>query len=197
MTTIKQVQSNLAYIASVFKNLLAVIPSFEVGNTVVLPFGLKPHTRSVSWIAEQVITQQLRYNAVALGLNSVQYDMPDSSLHNCIIEVGSKKYWVNVKIHDMNKAHSRSDISAVEKLYKQYVDYPDYELVYVCLGIHFVGTEVKFDKEYLEVFSPQFLPLYVNPRNDKIQANYHHIPQPRSRAAFLAELKLSSPVIKL
>jgi hypothetical protein len=51
--------------------------------------------------------------------------------------------------------------------------------------------------DYIAVFCAQFLPIYVNPRNDKIQAHYHHIPQIRSRQDFLKLLQEQSHSIVL
>ena len=47
------------------------------------------------------------------------------------------------------------------------------------------------------VFSPQFLPIYVNPTNDKIQAYYHHEPEYRTREEFLYKLRRKSKSIVL
>ena len=55
----------------------------------------------------------------------------------------------------------------------------------------------KFIKDYLEIFSPQFLPIYVNPRNDKIQAFYRHDKVHRTREEFLKRLKEKSKSIIL
>jgi hypothetical protein len=92
---------------------------------------------------------------------------------------------------------NKNDIAAVEKLYMQYSSNAAYDLIYACFGIHFENIHIRFDPQYLYLFSPQFLPIYVNPRNDKIQAFYRHDPQPRSRAQFLEELRRNSRSIRL
>lgn len=191
------VVADIAFVKSVFTQLLELLPSFEIASKEHLPFGLKPHTRSVSWIVEQVITQQTKYHHHELGLTDVDFNMPDASLHNCILSVGQKKYWVNVKIHDMGKRHNKSDIAAVEKLYKQYRDFPNYGVIYVCFGINFRSNVIEFDPDYLKIFSPQFMPIYVNPRNDKLQALYNHERELRSRDAFLDMIVKKSRSIAL
>jgi len=52
----------------------------------------------------------------------------------------------------------------------QYKINANYRLVYAIFGVCFNNLTIEFDKEYLKIFSPQFLLVYVNPRNDKIQA---------------------------
>lgn len=110
-------------------------------------------------------------------------DMPDTCLHDCIIKADDRE--------------NKNNIAAVEKLYMQYTTHPNYNIIYACLGIHFNNINISFDKKYLYVFSAQFLPIYVNPRNDKIQATYLHNSIYRSRKQFLEELKNKSKSITL
>ena len=194
---IDNVISELDFLEGVYRKLLHLLPSFEIANIDLLPYGLKPHTRSVSWIVEQVINQQTKKHQQALGLTDVDFDMPDTCLHDCVLSVGEKKYYVNIKIHNMDGKSSRNDISAVEKLYTKYQSNPDYDLIYACFGIKFDQHSIHFDADYLKLFSPQFLPVYVNPRNDKIQALYHHTAIPRTRKEFLDLLVAHSKTITL
>ena len=163
-----------------------------------MPYGLKAHTRSVSWIVEQVVTQQAKYNAELLGLLDVDIDIPDTSLHDCIITDGNNsKYYVNVKIHNINNKINKNDIAAIEKLYMQYNLNPNYRIIYTVFGIYFQGVKVYFEKDRIHVFSPQFIPIYINPRNDKLQAYYYHQPVFRTRDEFLLELRNNSKSIVL
>ena len=124
--------------------------------------------------------------------------MPDTCLHDCEIKIGNKIYYINIKISNSgNKKVNKNDIAAVEKLYMFYDANLSYNLIYACFGINFDDINIKFDKNYLIMFSPQFLPIYVNPRNDKIQAYYKHNPIPRTRGEFLEELVRKSKSISL
>ena len=194
----KYLFDGIIYLEKLFKNLITILPSFEITNKRVLPYGLKPHTRSISWLAEQVITQQCKFNKERLHLSDVNFDMSDTCLHDCIItDEKSKEYFVNIKVHNIDGKENINDISAVEKIYMQYKANKNYDIYYVCLGVKFEGIKIVFDKEYLKVFTAQFLPIYVNPRNDKIQAKYNHIPVIRSREEFLMELVNNSKNIHL
>jgi len=194
---IKQIIEDIEFVRNIYKKLIVLLPSFNVTDKDILPYGLKPHTRSVSWLVEQVITQQTKYRAKQLRLDDVNFDMPDTCLHDCEIKVGEKIYYVNVKIHNVAMRENKNDIAAVEKLYMQYATNPSYNLIYVCFGITFKNINIKFDSDYLCLFSPQFLPIYVNPRNDKIQAYYHHDPEYRTRKDFLKLLRDNSKSIIL
>jgi len=191
------INSEMATVKDILFSVVRIILSFDITDPKVLPYGLKAHTRSICWIVEQVITQQTKFNAGKLGLTGVDMDMSDTCLHDCVIHKAGKHYFVNVKIHNADGRDNKNDISAVEKLYMQYDTNPDYRLIYACFGIRFSNLTISFVKEYLHVFSPQFLPVYVNPRNDKIQAYYHHEPEHRSRVEFLRLLKERSRSIIL
>lgn len=194
---IKSIEKDLELIRNIYLKLLEILPSFNITDRKILPYGLKAHTRSVSWLVEQVITQQTKYNAKKLGVDEVNFDFPDTSLHDCEIIVDGKSYFVNVKIHNVEGKENKNDISAVEKLYFQYSVNKNYILIYACFGIKFENIKINFVKDYLEIFSPQFLPIYVNPRNDKIQATYRHDKIYRTRKEFLKMLKEKSKSIIL
>ena len=194
----KDIINDMKYLDEVFDKVLTdILPSFKITDKKVLPYGLKSHTRSISWLVEQVITQQTKYHRKALKIDDVFFDLPDTCLHDCEIKKDDKIYYVNIKIHDMGKRENKNDISAIEKLYMQYTANPDYNLIYACFGIIFENIKVKFDPVYLVLFSPQFMPIYVNPRNDKVQAYYHHKTEYRNRKQFLNLLRKNSKSIIL
>ncbi|RKZ25189.1 hypothetical protein DRQ29_06715 [bacterium] len=194
---IENIKRDINFVKNVYQKFILILPSFDITNKKILPYGLKPHTRSVSWLVEQVITQQTKFHSKELKLDDVTFDMPDTCLHDCEIKVGKKIYYINVKIHNVDKRENKNDIAAVEKLYMQYETNPSYSLIYACFGIRFKNINISFDKNYLSVFSPQFLPIYVNPRNDKIQAYYHHKAEYRTRKSFLKLLRVNSRSIIL
>lgn len=196
-TEVSLINAEMATVRDVFSRTIAHIPSFDITNRDVLPYGLKAHTRSISWIVEQVITQQAKFHARQLGLETVAIDLPDTSLHDCVIHANNQRLYVNVKIHNAAGRDNKNDIAAVEKLYMQYTTNPDYRVTYAVFGVHFENLTIRFAPEAVHVFSPQFLPIYVNPRNDKIQALYRHEPIHRTRREFLRQLRDNSTSIVL
>lgn len=182
---------------NLFLEVIRIVPSFDLTDAKILPYGLKPHTRSVSWIVEQVITQQAKFNANKLGIEEVDIDMPDTCLHDCVVTLNGIKYYINIKITKASGKPTRNDISAVEKLYMQYVANPDYRLIYAVFAFEFNNINISFVEDAVHLFSPQFLPIYVNPRNDKIQSLYKTEPIFRTRIEFLNLLKQKSTSIVL
>ena len=160
---ISLVKEELAEMKGFFSHVLSIIPSFDITDPKILPYGLRPHTRSISWIVEQVITQQAKYHKNALGADEVEFDMPDTCLHDCVVVRKGVHYFVNVKITNIDGKQNKNDIAAVEKLYSQYKANDDYRLIYVVFGIIFNNVTISFDKE-IHTFSPQFLPVYVQPQ---------------------------------
>ena len=198
MDEIALINKELAMMKDFFARVVQIIPSFHITNPRILPYGLKPHTRSVSWIVEQVIVQQAKFHRKKLGVNDVDFNMPDTSLHDCLVmENNTQKYYVNIKITNSAKRPNKNDIAAVEKLFMQYKANVDYRLIYVVFSFTFNNTEISFVRESIHTFSPQFLPVYVNPRNDKIQAYYHAPPEQRTRDEFLKLLQSNSTSIVL
>jgi hypothetical protein len=191
------INRELSVVKGIFTGVVNILSSFDITNRKVLPYGLRKHTRSVSWLVEQVIIQQTKFHSSKLRLTDVEIDMPDTCLHDCIIHRGDSRYFVNVKIHQAERKENKNDIAAVEKLYMQYKVNPDYRLIYACFGIKFEELTISFNRDYIQVFSPQFLPIYINPRNDKIQAFYNHDPQFMSRSQFLSLLRKNSKSIVL
>lgn len=191
------INTEMEIVKTIFLATVNFVPSFNITDENILPYGLKAHTRSVSWIAEQVITQQAKFNAQRLNISDVDINLPDTCLHDCIIEMETNRYYVNVKMHNVDGKKNKNDISAVEKLYMQYIANMNYRLIYVSFGIKFENLTISFDKNAVHTFSPQFLPIYVNPRNDKIQAFYLHEPIYRTRQDFIELLKAKSKSIVL
>jgi hypothetical protein len=197
MHEVELIRKEILEVRAVFLKLLDILPSFDITNKNILPYGLKPHTRSIAWIVEQVITQQTKYNKESLSIDDVNFDMPDTCLHDCEIKINGKIFFVNIKVHNIEGRENKNDIAAVEKIYLQYHANPKYNLIYACFGIKFQSINISFDKNSLHLFSPQFLPIYVNPRNDKIQAIYRHKEVERTRLEFLNLLKENSKSIIL
>lgn len=189
---VKLIENEMKVVKNIFSSTVELIPSFNITDEKVLPYGLRAHTRSISWIVEQVITQQAKFHAQKLSIDDVDFNMPDTCLHDCIIKISEKRYFVNVKIHNVGGKKNKNDISAVEKLHFQYASNPNYRLIYACFGIKFQNLTISFETDSVHTFSPQFLPIYINPRNDKIQAFYYHEQIYRTRQDFLRLLRENS-----
>ena len=52
------IKEELLLMKDLFMRVIQIVPDFDIADSKILPYGLKPHTRSVSWIVEQVIVQK-------------------------------------------------------------------------------------------------------------------------------------------
>lgn len=194
---ISQIKAELNDMHHFFSKVVKIMPSFHITDPKILPYGLKPHTRSVSWIVEQVIVQQAKYNKEGLGVKDVDFDLSDTKLYDCeVLTKADKRYFINIKITSA-KRQNKNDIAAVEKLYKEYKSKSDFRLIYAVFQFSFDNTKITFNKDKIHTFSPQFLPIYVNPSNGKIQAYYYAGPEERTREEFLSLLQENSRSIRL
>jgi len=53
---IQRVCEQLKFLEEMYRHLIKILPSFDITDKKILPYGLKSHTRSVSWLVKQVIT---------------------------------------------------------------------------------------------------------------------------------------------
>lgn len=186
------INSELAIVKEVFLQTVSIIPTFNIADSELLPYGLNPHTRSISWIAEQVIAQQAKANAEKLGISDVEIDFGDTDVIDCVIVKGENRYPVNIKIFQIPSTNNRNDIASLTRLYEFYNENSENRISYICFGFEFNDFSVKFssDNDNLIVFSPQFADdFYFNVGNNKIQFRYNHNPVPRTRDDFLEILK--------
>lgn len=194
---INLINTEMNIVKNIFSATVKLIPSFNITDEKILPYGLRAHTRSISWIVEQVITQQAKFHAKELGITDVEFNMPDTCLHDCIIIIGENRYYVNVKVHNADNRRNKNNISAIAKLFMQYDSNPKYNLICISFGIRFQNQVVSFDKELIQTFSPQFLPILVNQKTDKLQVLYHYASVYRTRKEFLRLLPENSACIVL
>ena len=188
MNEIKVIKEELKVVKKIFSDIVPFIPKLEIGSEMALPYGLQEHTRSISWIAQQVIVQQGKYNKEKIGLQKLKYDFPDTSLFDCKVKKNDVKYHVNLKVTSSDQ-DNRNDIAAVAKLITEYNKKPNFRIIYAVIPVEFDNREIKFNSNNVHTFSPQFLPIYVNPRNLIFQAKYYSKPVERSRENFLKLLR--------
>lgn len=171
-----------------FTRLVADVPTFEVLSPEVLPYGLKPHTRSICWLAEQVILQNVRKRQDAYGLDG--YADPDSDISAWDAKLTYKAIpdracYVNIKVSDVTRPIRRNDIASVKKLQSFYNEEPDALLFYVVIMLQFDGNKIHFRGSPIIRHYPWIGDFVVNVRNHHIQCIYEVPVIERSTSAFL------------
>ena len=77
--------------------------SFEVINpSTMIPYGFRPHTRSISWLAEQVITQHIKSNIKDYGIENFEESKTDISVYDFIIKQPEFEWEIVAELDIMN-----------------------------------------------------------------------------------------------
>ena len=171
-----------------FNNCLPEIINCDIISRDCMPEGIKPHTRSIAWIAEQVIIQALRKHIKITKFDELHMTKSDIDLSDCIATVGKLEIKINVKV-TASKKRTKNDINKAYKIYKRFTDNPDELLFYVVLKMNFTDNQVRFSNEKPTVFYvPHIKKIYVNPSNRHLQSDYYDEPVIRTSKEFTDEL---------
>ena len=193
---------NLKYIMNVayrLKNLARKILneiSFEVINPESkIPLGFKKHTRSISWLAEQVISQHLMVNKKKYDLEKFEISETDISVFDFKIKFKDLKdiIYVNSKITWVQQKKQRNDMSSIKKLYTFYKENKNAKLFYLIFAFDYFGSknnEIKFLDNIICGEYIKMKDFYLNPRNEHLQAFYDVENIERSYDEFLEIIKL-------
>lgn len=188
---IKQIQRELQRIFTIF--ITQKITSFEVLKKEYLPEGLKPHTRSICWLAEQVILQNIKKLSSEFGLSDFEYPHSDISpwdakfkINNCSSD---KNIFVNVKVTDSTKPIRKNDIASVKTLLNFYKNNGEPLIFLVVIKLKFEANVIKFVEPIIVRYYPWVKDFVVNPRNEHIQSVYEAEIEERSVSDFIKLLK--------
>jgi hypothetical protein len=175
----------------VFLRLIRDVPFFEVLNKDVLPYGLKQHTRSICWLAEQVILQNVKKRQTEY--NVAAYEDPDSDISAwdaCLTFPGqASPCYINIKVSDVTRPVRRNDIASVQKLLNFYAENPGADLFYVVIMLEFDENKIHFRKLPVVRYYPWIGDFVVNSRNHHIQAVYENTVEERSTDDFISLVK--------
>ena len=169
--------------------------SFEVINPESkIPLGFKKHTRSISWLAEQVITQHLETNQKKYDLEFFETSKTDISVYDFKIKFKDIKelIYVNSKITWMQQKKQRNDMSSIKKLFKFYEEHKNVKLFYLIFPFEYFGPKGNKIKFLENVTCGEYIKMkdfYLNPRNEHLQAFYEVENVDRTYSEFLEIIK--------
>ena len=188
---IRKIQQELERIFTIF--ITKKIPLFEVLRKEYLPEGLKPHTRSICWLAEQVILQNVKKFSTNFGLTDFEYPLSDISPWDSKFKINNcsegKDVFVNIKVTDSTKPIRRNDISSVKTLLNFYKNNCEPLIYFVVIRLKFEDNVIKFVEPIIVRYYPWVKDFVVNPRNEHIQSVYEAEIEERSIPDFLKILK--------
>ncbi len=179
-------------IRSTIDAVLKQIGAFNIiDNPSLLPEGLKPIARSVSWLIEQIVVQNLRKNKDMLNLEFVS-DPPDNvSQYDCKLKYKNDPtiYHLNIKTSLLQTNHSsRFDVSKAPRLIEFYEKVPDLNLILAVVKIDLRNTKISFGKSI--VFNVAWTPdIYYNRANHNLQSACNGSQMLRTNSEFIKLLK--------
>ena len=187
---------NVAYrLKNLARKILNEI-SFEVINPESkIPLGFKKHTRSISWLAEQVISQHLMVNKKKYDLEKFEISETDISVFDFKIKFKDFKdiIYVNSKITWVQQKKQRNDMSSIKKLYTFYKENKNAKLFYLIFAFDYFGSKNNKIKFLDNIICGEYIKMkdfYLNPRNEHLQAFYDVENIERSYDEFLEIIKL-------
>ena len=187
----KNINDSIAALNNLFKNLIRDVPLFEVLNKDVLPYGLKRHTRSICWLAEQVILQNVKKRQLEYNISA--YEDPDSDISawDARLEINgiSAPLFINIKVSDITKPVRRNDIASVQKLLSFYEGNPSALLFYVVIMLDFDDNVILFKGAPVVRHYPWIGDFVVNSRNHHIQSIYESPVIERTTDEFISIVK--------
>jgi len=167
------------------------IDYFDLVEEKAIPEGLKLIARSVSWIVEQVMVQNIRKYQNELEIEQVTDPPHNLTQYDCIIRYNDdpKKYYVNIKTSLSKTTHeSRFDISKAPRLIDFYESESDLALIIAIIKIDIVKNKVILRNAI--VFNVAWISdIYYNRANHNLQSSCDGKQMIRSNEEFIGILK--------
>lgn len=190
---IKQDFAAMNKIRTAIKEVLKKIGKIQILDECLAPEGLKPLARSVSWLVEQVVVQNLRKYKAEFGIEYVRDPPSNVSLYDCAIKFNdrAKIYYTNIKTSSVDAKKGKDDISKADKLIKLYEADSKYALFVAVVKIIFKNTTlILHHPNNLIIFNVSWIPdIYCNPRNNNLQSKDYAQISFRSNADFVTAIK--------
>ena len=184
-------QADIVNLKKSIERVLSIIPTFQILDNVIAPEGLKPIARSISWIVEQVVIQNLRQYKEKCEIETVIDPPHDLTQYDCIIKFKNvqKEYYVNLKTSLTSTTHtSRFDISKARKLIQFYKENPGAMLFVVVIKVEFNKLTINFKD--LIIFNVACTPdVYYNRANHNLQSKCDGTYTQRTNEEFVNELE--------
>lgn len=188
---IKKIGRELEKIFTIF--ITKKIPLFEVLRKEYLPEGLNPHTRSICWLAEQVILQNVKKFSSEFGLSDFEHPKSDISPWDAKFKIkqllSGTDVFVNIKVTDSSKPIRKNDIASVKALLNFYKNNGEPLIFYVVIRLKFESNIIRFVEPVIVRYYPWVKDFVVNPRNEHIQSIYEGKNEVRSVKQFLKILR--------
>jgi len=183
-------ENHSKFLQNKLEELVNDIGEFEILSEKILPFGLKPHTRSVCWLAEQVITQNTKVFKEALKINNVFEPISELDVWDYGIDFAEidEELLINIKITDSTKPRRKNDMSSIKRLVSFFSENPNAHLLYAVFPFEFKKTKIIFSGKVITGYYSMMDDFVLNIRNQHLQAFYDVGQIQRTNSEFVSHL---------
>lgn len=190
-TNFQEIIEDMKQVENAIQISLKKIGKFKVLDESLVPYGLKPIARSISWLVEQIVVQNLKKYKTECGLSAVK-DPPNAlTQYDCILKLDctKKELFVNLKTSLTTTDETGNfDISKAPKLVKFYEQNPEAVLLVAIIRVSIDGVWVEFKKPI--IFNVAWVPkIYYNRANHNLQSTADGTQIRRSNSEFVEALK--------
>ena len=167
------------------------VGDFRILDEGLVPEGLKPIARSISWLMEQITVQNLRRYKDEFGIEEVNDPPHGLTQYDCVIKMKSddRDYYLNVKTSlTITKSGGKFDISKARKLIQFYQGNPNLVLLVAIIKVDLDNIWVRF-KDVI-FFNVAWIPdIYYNRANHNLQSRSNGTQTFRTNEKFVSELE--------
>ena len=167
------------------------IGDFKILDEHLVPEGLKPIARSISWLMDQITVQNLRRYSDEYGIEGVGDPPHGLTQYDCVIKMKNydRNYYLNVKTSlTITQLGGRFDISKARRLIQLYRENPNLVLLVGIIRVDLDNIWVRFNNVIL--FNVAWIPdIYYNRANHNLQSRCNGTQIFRTNEAFINELE--------
>ena len=167
------------------------IGDFKILDEDLVPEGLKPIARSISWLMDQITVQNLRRYRDEFGIEEVNDPPHGLTQYDCVIKVKNddRDYYLNVKTSlTITELGGRFDISKARRLIQLYHENPNLVLLVAIIRVDWDNVWVRFKN--VIVFNVAWIPdIYYNRANHNLQSRSNGTQTFRTNKEFVNKLE--------
>jgi len=188
----KELEQRIKAIAKVIDSVWRdKIGDFKILRENLVPEGLKPIARSISWLMDQITVQNLRRYRDEYGVEKVNDPPHGLTQYDCVIKMKNddREYYLNVKTSlIITELGGRFDISEARRLIQLYRENPNLILLVAIIRVDLDNIWVRFKS--VIVFNVAWIPdMYYNRANHNLQSRCNGTQTFRTNEEFIGELE--------
>jgi hypothetical protein len=167
------------------------IGDFKILDENLVPEGLKPIARSISWLMDQITVQNLRRYKDECGIQEVNDPPHGLTQYDCVLKMknDNRKYYLNVKTSlEITELGGRFDISKARRLIQLYRESANLVLLVSIIRVDLDNIWVRFKNAI--VFNVAWIPdIYYNRANHNLQSRCNGTQAFRPNEEFISQLE--------